>query len=344
VGYDCIVLLVYHAGMDMEVVDLTEDVIESESEPKKPSISPGHELLTNLYPVELESEDFGGISLHKSEIMSLREGQWTPTGIVDFYMEHLSNFLKLNGVGHMTVLGSCWFNRLLMRLNEVDMDSPYELDCRRLASDKLRGWGDRQHFFDQAFIILPVIFEDHWSLLIVCHPGEVMNNTKSVSSIVHLDSMRGQHVNVDKCVRLYLFEEYVSEHFQAGEVQEGDDEGTINIAWSRFMQGDMFKTLQPNVPQQTNHYDCGMFVCHYAQVICEHVVRCSKNGDIVPNLLACFKKPWFKTRVVEGKRMHILDLIAQVARRKHRSWTSDEIKSFMMQDLIETETIFMPQT
>jgi sentrin-specific protease 7 len=316
------------AGAYLEVLHLDEDDSDSISSDGQEITSDGSKT---VYPIEL-----GDVSLQRSDVLALQENAWTPQLIVDFYMEHLQHYLSTNGIFNTTILNSCWLTKFTQRFQALDMESPYELDCTRIKNDNVRGWGHGRGLFTKAFIMVPVIYNHHWSLLVVIHPGSVMNDDTTSdrmrTCIVHLDSMRGQHANVDKFVRLYLFEEYISLHCTDGSREEGVDERLVNVAWERFVHGEKFATDEPDVPQQANTDDCGMFVCHYAQLICERLVQNWKNEEVTPHMSTWFTESWFSPKDVMGKRMTIMDLIVEVASSKHPSYTLDEMKSFIVGD------------
>jgi Ulp1 family protease len=323
----------YRAGAThVDVVELDEDADDFAAQSSEESKS-------SFYPIELEDDSQGRVSLRKAEVCTLRERSWTPQLVVDFYMAHLQQHLTSNGVNDVAILSSCWFTKLSGRFNEVATDRPYELDSDRIVKDGLRGWGAGRRLFDKFLILLPVIFCNHWSLIMIVRPGHVMspgNTTTDVQKgIVHLDSLRGQHSNVDKCVRLYLFEEYVYERLMGnGEVIEHDE--NINVAWSRFMQGELFETVEPEVPQQTNHDDCGMFVIRYAHLICERVVDTFAKRLSAPDMMTFFTDSWFSPDDMEGVRMQVFDLVAEVAKKKHTQLTLEEIKEVMRHDIISS--------
>ena len=70
------------------------------------------------------------------------------------------------------------------------------------------------------------------------------------------------------------------------------------------------------VPQQENHYDCGIYLLHFIELF----IRESLNVDFVPNQESLFTPLW-GTSEVSAKRRDIEDLILELSlasRRKSR--------------------------
>jgi hypothetical protein len=89
--------------------------------------------------------------------------------------------------------------------------------------------------------------------------------------LLHLDSMRGGHASVGPAAVLqqYLTDEW---RVRAGAGSEGQGEG-VPRAWAdahpgappRAFSAANLRAIKPAVPAQTNHCDCGLFVCAYVE-------------------------------------------------------------------------------
>uniref|UniRef100_A0A3Q7JK84 Ubiquitin-like protease family profile domain-containing protein n=1 Tax=Solanum lycopersicum TaxID=4081 RepID=A0A3Q7JK84_SOLLC len=128
---------------------------------------------------------------------------------------------------------------------------------------RVRKWTRKVNLFDKDFIFIPVNYNYHWSLIVICHPGEVANFTDDdtasssvrVPCILHMDSFRGSHVGLKNLLQSYLCEEWRER------TKETPDVVSSNFRNLRF--------LSLELPQQQNLSDCGLFLLHYVESFLE---------------------------------------------------------------------------
>ncbi|KAI3945999.1 hypothetical protein MKX01_024755 [Papaver californicum] len=88
-------------------------------------------------------------------------------------------------------------------------------DGHREAFQRVRKWTRKVNLFEKDYIFIPINFHHHWSLIIICHPGEVakakgedVENPVKVPCILHMNSIEGSHRGIMKVIQSYLWEEW----------------------------------------------------------------------------------------------------------------------------------------
>nr|KAJ0209601.1 hypothetical protein LSAT_V11C400217670 [Lactuca sativa] len=107
------------------------------------------------------------------------------------------------------------------------------------------------------------LFLYHWSLIVMCHLGEVakykdeedVTELIKVPCVLHMDPIRGSHTGLKGLMQSYLKEEW------KGRQQEASKDIS-----SRF---DNLRFISLELPQQPNSFDCGLFLLHYVELFLE---------------------------------------------------------------------------
>ncbi|KAL3814377.1 hypothetical protein ACJIZ3_015645 [Penstemon smallii] len=240
--------------------------------------------------------DPDAISISRTDVELLQPKTFINDTIIDFYNKFLLN--KTNPVEqHRFHFFNTFFFRKLAEIDRV-LSSTSE---GGKAFQRVRKWTRNVDLFEKDYIFIPVNFSLHWSLIVICHPGEVAKlRDKDVElskrpCILHMDSIRGSHRGLEKLIRSYLWEEW----------KERYDKQDEDIS-SKFLNL-RFDALQ--LPQQENFFDCGLFLLHYAELFLEQAVnfRTTKYSKFL-------NKDWFLPAEVSlKKRDHIRKLIYKIA-------------------------------
>ncbi|KAI3715869.1 hypothetical protein L6452_22857 [Arctium lappa] len=239
--------------------------------------------------------DGDSISISKRDFQLLQPEKFINDTIVDFYIEYLKK--KIKPANERVHFFNSFFFRKLADFDE----NQFRLFDGKAAFQRVRKWTKKVNIFQKEYIFIPVNFRLHWSLIVICHPGEVVNFTDEelasslkVPCILHMDSIKGSHRGLDNRIRCYLWEEWKE--------RTGDAAEDIS---SKFMN---LRFLHLEVPQQQNSYDCGLFMLHYM----EHFV---KQAPINFNPLNNFiSKAWFHPKEASLKRARIKSLIFELAK------------------------------
>ncbi|KAG0454920.1 hypothetical protein HPP92_024212 [Vanilla planifolia] len=108
-----------------------------------------------------------------------------------------------------------FFNSFFFR-KLADLDkNPASISEGRAAFQRVRKWTRKVNIFEKDYLFIPVNFNLHWSLLVICHPGEIttfngdaIKRSPRVPCILHMDSIKGSHSGLKNLIQSYLFEEW----------------------------------------------------------------------------------------------------------------------------------------
>ncbi|KAH1110598.1 hypothetical protein GYH30_009434 [Glycine max] len=199
--------------------------------------------------------DPDAVSLSKRDVDLLQPDTFINDTIIDFYIQYLKNQIPDMEKHRFHFFNSFFFRKL------ADMDkNPSSASDGKAAFLRVRKWTRKVNLFAKDYIFIPVNFNLHWSLIVICHPGEVVNfndkepdNSLKVPCILHMDSIKGSHSGLKNLVQSYLWEEWKERHKDTLEEDLS----------SRFLN---MRFLPLALPQQENSYDCGLFLLHYLEL------------------------------------------------------------------------------
>ncbi|XP_020962164.1 probable ubiquitin-like-specific protease 2B [Arachis ipaensis] len=243
--YSDIWKIVLHCSMDIEG---NENYSEDPRSYFPNFVQPFDEV---IYP----KGDPDAVSLSKRDVDLLRPDTFVNDTIIDFYIQYLKSQIQDEEKSRYHFFNSFFFRKL------ADMDkNPASASDGKAAFLRVRKWTRKVKLFEKDYIFIPVNFNLHWSLIVICHPGEVVNfNDKErdkslkVPCILHMDSIKGSHNGLKNLVQSYLWEEWKERH--AATLEEDLESRFLNM---RF--------LSLALPQQENSYDCGLFLLHYLEL------------------------------------------------------------------------------
>ncbi|KAK3231045.1 hypothetical protein Dsin_002926 [Dipteronia sinensis] len=198
--------------------------------------------------------DSDAVSISKRDVDLLQPETFINDTIIDFYIKYLKNQIPPEEKHRIHFFNSFFFRKLA----DLDKD-PSSISDGRAAFLRVHKWTRKVDIFGKDYIFIPVNFNLHWSLIVICHPGEVtafkdedMDKTEKVPCILHMDSIKGTHAGLKNLVQSYLLEEWKVRH------RDASDDLSSKFLTLRFMQLEL--------PQQENSFDCGLFLLHYLEL------------------------------------------------------------------------------
>ncbi|TYH85228.1 hypothetical protein ES332_D02G250900v1 [Gossypium tomentosum] len=209
-----------------------------------------------------------------------------------FFSEYLKNKIQPEEQHRFHFFNSFFFRKL------ADLDKGLSSACQlKAAFERVRKWTRKVDIFAKDYIFIPVNYSLHWSLIVICHTGEVANfrddgteNLLNVPCILHMNSIRGSHRGLKNLFQSYLSEEWKERHGEAA------DDVPSNFLHLQF--------VQLEVPQQENSFDCGLFLLHYMELF-----LLQASPDFCPFKL---NMHWFPPAEASLKRFHIKKLICEI--------------------------------
>ncbi|KAJ9174962.1 hypothetical protein P3X46_013554 [Hevea brasiliensis] len=243
--------------------------------------------------------DPDAVSISKRDVELLRPGTFINDTIIDFYIKFLKNKILPKDQHRFHFFNSFFFRKL------ADLDKDPRNACEgRAAFQRVRKWTRKVNLFKKDYIFIPVNYSLHWSLIVICHPGEVANfrddecgRALKVPCILHMDSIRGSHRGLKNLIQSYLCEEWKERH--------GDTLDDVSSKFSRLQ----FVPLE--LPQQENSFDCGLFLLHYVELFLEEV-PINFSPFKITEFSNFLNRNWFLPEEASLKRARIWKLICEI--------------------------------
>ncbi|XP_042434075.1 probable ubiquitin-like-specific protease 2B isoform X2 [Zingiber officinale] len=244
--------------------------------------------------------DPDAVCINKRDIDLLQPETFINDTIIDFYIKYLKDKIQSDQKHRFHFFNSFFFRKLA----DLDKDRG-SISEGRAAFLRVRKWTRKVNIFEKDYIFIPVNFNLHWSLLIICHPGEVGNlkgdevDSCKVPCILHMDSIKGSHNGLKNIIQSYMWEEWKERHTEAS-----DDDS------SKFLN---LRFVSLEVPQQENSFDCGLFLLHYVELFLQEA---PSNFDPfhVTKFSSFLSADWFLPSEASLKRSHIRKLIRDLLR------------------------------
>ena len=214
-------------------------------------------------------------------------------------------------------------------------------DKARRAYARVERWTHNVDIFAKRFLLVPVLEAQHWSLAIVCHPGELVKRAiarerreldvgatededededcPARPCVIHMDSLRMHSAKkIEKWLRCFLEMEWRKRH---------SDEEPFTLRERTARAGgppaDLLLAM-PKVPQQTNSCDCGVYTLRYGQeFLARAVCRGARLAVDGRDVSLCFRdhdfEAWFTGRDIAEMRRDIKKLAADLELEKIRA-------------------------
>ncbi|XP_044475243.1 probable ubiquitin-like-specific protease 2B isoform X3 [Mangifera indica] len=274
--------------------------------------------------------DSDAVSISKRDVDLLQPETFINDTLIDFYIKYIKNQIQAEEMHRFHFFNSFFFRKLA----DLDKD-PSSISDGRAAFLRVHKWTRKVDMFGKDYIFIPVNFNLHWSLIIICHLGEVaayrdddLYKSEKVPCILHMDSIKGTHAGLKNLVQSYLWEEWKVRHKDTSE----------DIS-SKFLN---MRFVSLELPQQENSFDCGLFLLHYLELfLAEAPVNFS------PFKLTKFSNflnvDWFPPSEASLKRTLVQKLIFELLENRSREGTSavchNEHQSSTFHKNSENETV-----
>ncbi|XVE60599.1 hypothetical protein DITRI_Ditri05aG0141200 [Diplodiscus trichospermus] len=272
--------------------------------------------------------DFDAVSISKRDVDLLQPETFINDTIIDFYIKYLKNQIQPEERQRFHFFNSFFFRKLA----DLDKD-PSSISDGRAAFLRVHKWTRKLDMFGKDYIFIPVNFNLHWSLIVICHPGEVagfkdedLDKSSKVPCILHMDSIRGNHAGLKNLVQSYLWEEWKERHKETSEDLS-----------SKFLN---LRFVSLELPQQENSFDCGLFLLHYLELFLAEAPP-NFNPFKISKFSNFLNLSWFPPTEASLKRTLIQKLIFELLENRSReissSDCSDEYQLSKSPEKIENE-------
>ncbi|KMZ56378.1 hypothetical protein ZOSMA_96G00540 [Zostera marina] len=268
--------------LDEEDMSLNEEDLQSTK--TLPLDNNKQKEVTIYYPTRNHPEC---VEICYSDITCLDPRSYLSSTIMNFYIQYLQKptFPIGRSKGEYHFFNTYFYSKL-----EEAVSSKIGKNARFA---KLRRWLKGVNIFQKAYVFLPIHGKLHWSLVIICIPAK---EEESGPVILHLDSL-GVHDTklIFENIERYLIEEW-------GQIEQ-DAFSLPNFPISECLLPRIVKK-KIMVPQQTNEYDCGLFVLYFIERFIEDAPERVKLED-----LDKFGAKWFRSEEASALRTRLRDLL-----------------------------------
>ncbi|XP_039850025.1 uncharacterized protein LOC120708701 isoform X9 [Panicum virgatum] len=243
--------------------------------------------------------DPDAVSISKRDVELLLPETFVNDTIIDFYIKYLTTRIESTEKRRFHFFNSFFFRKLA----DLDKDQGRAPEGRA-AFLRVRKWTRKINVFEKDFLFIPVNFNLHWSLIVICYPGEVATfkdgDTKlsaKVPCILHMDSLKGSHTGLKDIIQSYLWEEWKERHPESA---SDNSDKFLNL---RFVSLEL--------PQQDNSFDCGLFLLHYVELFLMDAPR-NFNPLKIDVFSGFLSGDWFAPAEASLKRSVVRKLIHEV--------------------------------
>lgn len=255
-------------------------------EPNEQVISEGLKVnMTSWFDLTYPKGDPDAVLITMDDFFLLNPHEFVSDTIIDFYIKYLQSRLPEHEKKRLYFFNSFFFRKLA----NLGRDIAYETSS---LFEHMKRWTRDINIFKKDFLFIPIMQSAHWSLVIVCYPGQLFNEPLKLCKetlILHFDSMEGFHKGVEETIEKYLVQHW-SRTFSTG-ISRNDK--SCNV-----------KCIRAKVPQQRNYSDCGLFMLHYVEMFLTALQSGLSSIQVSRN--------WFNPEDVASKRSVIQSLIKEI--------------------------------
>eukprot|EP00877_Chromochloris_zofingiensis_P014687 jgi/Chrzof1/9472/Cz04g04110.t1 len=231
--------------------------------------------LRALYP---QGGGRNAVEVYAEDLNRLQPTEFLNDTVIDFYIRHIECNADKDKVARFHFFNSFFYKKLTERSSSGSSSNGPSSAADRSKKDheRVKKWTKGVDIFQKDFVFIPIHDALHWSLVVVCHPGEIIaagvevdDVTSKTPCILHLDSMDGGHEtgSIVAAIRTYLTHEWKRKEDERGASD------SIPRHWSQEHEGEDMVFDKNNmkhfkvkaVPKQDNHCDCGLFLLTYLE-------------------------------------------------------------------------------
>ncbi|GIL62244.1 hypothetical protein Vafri_16462 [Volvox africanus] len=288
------------------------------------------------------------VEVAAEDLARLENGEFLNDTCIDFYIKYIEAHLPEDVRARYHFFNSFFLKKLQEKPGK--MGKLPKAERVKQDHERVKKWTKHVDLFSKDFIFVPIHGHLHWSLVLICHPGNVVHHDERLRPpagaaaahgpgagtplMLHLDSLAGNHAPkaIFEGLRSYLELEWK---------RKMDDETAESVPrrWKeRFLEAGVQApdvrftahtlpgvSMSARLPKQDNHTDCGLFLLSYMDFFAAANPRCvvseGSNAQDVHALDPCSKaaktetllqKGWFRRCNAARLRDHLRALICRL--------------------------------
>ncbi|KAL4434137.1 hypothetical protein ABPG75_000578 [Micractinium tetrahymenae] len=261
----------------------------------------------------------GAVEVTFLDLPRLDQDEFLNDTVIDFYLRWLQDQLPPEVAQRCYFFNSFFFKKLT-ETSGGSLSEEVEAYAKRIEAkgeklqtlrnhQKVKKWTKDVDLFAKDFIFVPVHEALHWSLMVVCHPGVVLDGAvvdlekkagegggsagkagkagdkaspgaalkpgQPTPCILHMDSIKGSHhmARFANKLRLYLEFEWDLKALQGPSDSVPARWAAAHPGLRRRWYNNDFPARSLKVPKQDNHCDCGLFMCSYPEFLTYRLPR-----------------------------------------------------------------------
>jgi len=196
------------------------------------------------------------------------------------------------------------FNTYFMaKMRKLFSDSKNDFTRFEQVYEKMERWTRKIDLFEKDFILIPVNDNEHWNMVVLCHPSKFFSKDSNLPLVIYLDSLCRME---DTYARMVY-------HFFAEEARAKKKEESIIKSKLGRLQNSGFPYYQPMVPKQSNWTDCGLYLLKYTELFAE------SESFILDDTDELNKTRWFPRKLIGDMRDDLKILITELKAFKYDS-------------------------
>ncbi|CAD5210267.1 unnamed protein product [Bursaphelenchus okinawaensis] len=269
------------------------------------------------------------LTIYETDMLTLNNTEMLNDSIIDFYLNYIYyNILPPEKRERVFIFNSFFYSKLCKNVTfPVGTKAPRPRPKRLQENyNSLKSWTKNVNIFEKDYVVVPINEEAHWYLAVIVSPkAGIVLKEDSQPTVIQLP----KHNAYDE-VPVFIFDslmdandvhrhmkvvEFLS-HYMSMEYKEKKQD--FKLPGCGYRQQVFQLHVPANMPQQSNHYDCGMFLLVFAEIF---LLRAPKIGEFN-------QKTDFGTLFghinLRGKRQHIKKLIQDLALSNQENSTKSE--------------------
>jgi len=244
---------------------------------------------------------------------SLGHNEYLNDNIINFYLTYLHQHLPDKQRDQIHIYSSHFYSRLKGRGKEKGKQGDKKTTYAEQCYDRVKSWTKKMDIFSKKMLIFPICDDEHWYVIIVCNPGQVLSQKKDKDFeqerrrqvklegrgcdpfLLVLDSLPNTHSTALNRIRSYLQFEHM-------------EKKGLPLSFGK----EKMEEKQPEIPYQPNSCDCGIFLLHYVELVFKDLEKFL--GAKLPDL-----SKWFSEREIDFKRYDIAQIIRRLAEDQYKA-------------------------